>query len=172
MTLRLILARHAKSSWDNPMGDDHSRTLNKRGRKSAEAIGQWLIKKGHIPDVVLCSSAQRTRHTCELVTGPMTGQLDIIFQDTLYLAAPEQMLTALHAVQGSPVVMMVAHNPGTALLAAALAVSAPTHPQFDRYPTAATTVLDFQASTWGEIGWGGGNVIDFVVPRDLVSGPQ
>ena len=39
MTKRLILIRHAKSSWDDPFGDDHARILNTRGQASAAAIG-------------------------------------------------------------------------------------------------------------------------------------
>ena len=54
MTCRLILIRHAKSSWDDPMADDHARVLNGRGRASAAAIGGWLAAKSYLPDVVLC----------------------------------------------------------------------------------------------------------------------
>jgi len=39
MTRRLILMRHAKSSWDHPGLDDHARPLNGRGAASAEALG-------------------------------------------------------------------------------------------------------------------------------------
>jgi hypothetical protein len=34
MTLRLILIRHAKSSWDDPFGDDHKRAR----RSSCQAV--------------------------------------------------------------------------------------------------------------------------------------
>ena len=63
MTLRLILMRHTKSSWDDPWQGDHARRLNGRGRRSAEALGNWLRAKGHLPDVALSSDAVRTQET-------------------------------------------------------------------------------------------------------------
>ncbi len=35
------------------------------------------------------------------------------------------------------------------------------------YPTAATTVFDFDIDDWGYTLFGEGRVVDFVVPRDL-----
>ena len=61
--MRLILIRHAKSSWANPGQGDHARPLNPRGRRAATAIGGWLADKGYVPDLILCSDAQRTRET-------------------------------------------------------------------------------------------------------------
>ena len=61
MALSLILVRHAKSSWDTPALSDHDRPLNKRGRASARAIGDWLRKENLLPDQILTSTAQRRR---------------------------------------------------------------------------------------------------------------
>ena len=63
MTRTLILTRHAKSSWDAPVASDHDRPLNKRGRKSAPAIGTWLKQNGWLPDEVISSTSARTRET-------------------------------------------------------------------------------------------------------------
>lgn len=168
MTLQLILARHAKSSWDNPQADDHSRGLNQRGRASAAAIGQWLMLNEYAPDLVLCSSAERTKETWALIAKELNASPEIRFESALYLAAPEQILSLLKTVKGPASVLMLAHNPGSALLATALAAEPAMHPQFERYPTAATTVLNFEAENWHEIRWGQGKIIDFVVPRDLI----
>ena len=46
-------------------------------------------------------------------------------------------------------------------------VAPPDHPAFDRYPTAATTVIDFETSDWAAIDWAGGRARDFVTPRGL-----
>ena len=48
------------------------------------------------------------------------------------------------------------------LLAAALPARAPMDPDFRRFPTAATLVVDFQAETWAQIQPGQGSVLDFV----------
>ena len=60
---RLILTRHAKSSWDDPMTPDHDRPLNERGKAAAADLGQWLASRDYVPEEVLCSDALRTRKT-------------------------------------------------------------------------------------------------------------
>jgi len=168
MTLQLILTRHAKSSWDDPALDDHSRILNKRGRLSASAIGQWLAKNEFMPELVLCSSASRTKETWALIEEELNSLPEVWFENGLYLAAPAKMLSLLQAVKGASNVLILAHNPGSAMLASALAGQAPEHPQFSRYPSAATTVLQFEAENWAEVGFGQGTVTNFVVPRELI----
>ena len=62
---RLLLLRHAKSSWDDPALSDHARPLNSRGRKAAAAVAQLFHKLQLAPDLVLVSSARRTLQTLE-----------------------------------------------------------------------------------------------------------
>ena len=76
MTLRLVLIRHAKSSWDDFSIEDHDRQLNERGRRSAPAIGQWIADRGDIPTEVLCSDAKRTRETLDQGSKPANGGKD------------------------------------------------------------------------------------------------
>jgi phosphohistidine phosphatase len=66
-------------------------------------------------------------------------------------------------------VMMIAHNPGIAEFAQRLAAHAPRNPEFSRYPTGATLVLEFGVSDWAEVGYGGGVTLDFIVPREIMA---
>ncbi|EEX09571.1 phosphoglycerate mutase family protein [Ruegeria lacuscaerulensis ITI-1157] len=163
MTRTLILTRHAKSSWDHPGLPDHDRPLNKRGRASASAIGDWLRRKGYKPDEVLSSSSERTRETW-LRMG--LSARNIRFLPELYHAAPEQMRQALSQATGRTV-LMLGHNPGIAEFAERCAQSVPKHPRFLDYPTCATTVLVFEMPDWSGIGSHRGQVIEFVTPREL-----
>ncbi len=167
MTLRLILLRHAKSDWDSPANDYFSRPLNQRGRESATKIGQWLATNGYLPDLVLCSAAERTQETYGRVASELKGNPQVQMLKSLYLAAPETMLRELTKVENATTVMIVAHNPGSAILANALAEAAPAHSRFDDYPTAATTVFEFDVSNWASVAPGMGQVVAFVVPGDL-----
>ncbi len=63
MTRRLIVMRHAKSSWKHAGLTDHQRPLNKRGRKDAPRVARALIERGWTPRRVLSSDAARTRET-------------------------------------------------------------------------------------------------------------
>jgi len=59
---RLMLMRHAKSSWKYPVSD-HRRPLNSRGKKSSRAVGQYLHEAKIWPSLVLSSDAKRTKET-------------------------------------------------------------------------------------------------------------
>ncbi|USQ70926.1 histidine phosphatase family protein [Roseomonas mucosa] len=65
---RLLLLRHAKSSWDDPALSDHARPLNSRGRKAAAAVAQLFHRLNLAPDLVLVSSARRTLQTLEALS--------------------------------------------------------------------------------------------------------
>ncbi|MEO1537657.1 MAG: histidine phosphatase family protein [Pseudomonadota bacterium] len=167
MALTLILMRHAKSSWDDPEEDDFNRPLNGRGRKSAPAIGEWLARRGYLPDVVLVSGARRTVETWERMARVLPETAAMQSAPALYLAEPKVILGVLRA-QTAPTIMMIGHNPGFGLLALALAKTSPKHSKFAQYPTGATTVFEFEAKTWQEVEPRNGDVVDFAVPRELL----
>lgn len=159
-----ILMRHCKSDWSSPGMSDHERPLNKRGRRSATALGKWLKENHRLPDALLCSSAARTLETAQLLDLP--EGVEITVTRDLYLAEPDEMLTRLRAATGERV-LMVAHNPGSAALASELLADWPDHPDFPRYPTGATLVVRFDIDTWQDLQTNSGTTIAFVVPREL-----
>ncbi|MDK3018706.1 SixA phosphatase family protein [Pseudodonghicola flavimaris] len=163
MTRRLILTRHAKSAWDKPGLPDHDRPLNKRGKRAAEALGDWLRRNGYLPDQVLTSSARRTQDTLRRM------QLDVVPDVTehLYLVTANQILRVLSQAHGDTV-LLLGHNPGIAQFAHEILAEPPTHPKFHVYPTGATLVVDFDIDDWAQAAWRGGEAVDFVVPRELV----
>lgn len=158
----LIVLRHAKSSWNTDVLSDHDRPLNHRGRQSAQALGHWLRARGYLPDEILSSSAQRTVETCE---GLGFDTVPKVSRD-LYLASANGLLSAARAAQGK-VVMVVAHNPGIAAFAQALVATPPGHHRFADYPTGALLVVG-GISDWATLAPGQGQVLDFIVPRDLI----
>ena len=169
MTLRLILMRHAKSAWDDPMARDHDRVLNARGRSAAARMGRWLAARGDLPDAALVSSAARTRETWALVAGQWPGAPEPQILDRLYHAGPEVMLQALQRAQGQSV-LMLGHNPGIAAFAVWMVAAAPRHPRFADYPTCATLVADFDVESWDRVAPGSGRTVAFAIPRELADG--
>lgn len=167
MTLRLILIRHAKSSWSDPFGDDHERVLNARGRASAEAIGVWMAEQGYVPDLVLCSDAMRTQETANLILPALTPHPKLQLSERIYHASPDTILDLIQQ-QTEAKIAVIGHNPGIGMLANALVKSAPEHRRFSDYPTCATTVIDFDAAKWSEVRQRSGCFEAFVVPRDLI----
>ena len=163
---RLILMRHAKSSWSDAGLDDFDRPLNKRGKASAKAMGHWLKERGYRPEEIMSSSARRTGETCL----GLKLKVPAMYKLALYHAGPETMLAHLRLAQ-EPSLLMIGHNPGIAEFAARLVDRPPDHPRFDDYPTCATLVVDFH-TPWSEVGWGSGKVVDFAIPREIMDDPS
>ncbi len=168
MPLTLILMRHAKSTWDDPLLSDEERPLNDRGRAAAPRVADWLVRKGYVPAKVVTSAAVRTRETWERMAARTPGEIPFESTPALYLAGPEMILNVIKTQTASPL-MILCHNPGIAECAERIAKTSPDHKDFRRYPTAATTVITFDAETWQDVTWHSGDVADFIVPRDLMT---
>ncbi|PKP69414.1 MAG: phosphoglycerate mutase [Alphaproteobacteria bacterium HGW-Alphaproteobacteria-4] len=161
---RLILTRHAKSAWDDPARSDHDRPLNARGQRAARELGDWLASRGYEPEEVLCSTSLRTRETWERVAAAVLEvRPQVRYEPELYQAAPETLLATLKSATAASV-MVLAHNPGIADFARQLCAHPPLTPDFARYPTSATLVVDFQINSWADLKLGEGSVLDFFLP--------
>ncbi len=112
MALRLIVMRHAKSSWKRIGRSDHERSLNKRGREAAPAVAKALLKHEWVPELVLSSDATRTQQTWEAME-PILETSTVVFTRDLYLAGFSQAGAeiASHA-PGNSCVLLLGHNPG------------------------------------------------------------
>ncbi|SIO52845.1 phosphohistidine phosphatase [Rhodovulum sp. ES.010] len=166
MTLRLILVRHAKSSWDDPGQDDHDRPLNARGRDAAPRVASWLAERDHVPAEVVSSTARRAVETWERMA-PAFGECTVMRRaPALYHAGPERMLEVLNACAASPV-LMLGHNPGIGDFARRILRKPPANDRFAAYPTCAALVAAFEGDDWSEVDFGTGHAIDFIVPKQI-----
>jgi len=164
---RLILIRHAKSSWSSGAADDQSRPLNDRGRAAAVKVGNWLKGEGYIPDQVRSSNATRCAQTWEGIAPALGASPDVSFHEALYLAGPEAMLSALQSATGEAV-LMLSHMPGIGEFARDLRRDPPpVHEAFRKYPTGAVTVLDFKVESWADVQMGSGKFVAYTAPRSL-----
>ncbi|QFT98182.1 Phosphohistidine phosphatase SixA [Roseovarius sp. THAF8] len=161
---RLVLMRHAKSSWGDPGLDDHDRPLNKRGKLSADALGDWLRSQTIVVDEALVSSSARTVETLQRLGIDCDRQV----LDQLYHAGSGDMLKTLRTRATGQTVLMLGHNPGIAWFARDLMLAQPDHPRFEDYPTGATLVARFDIDDWNALQPGTGRFEAFVTPRDLI----
>jgi phosphohistidine phosphatase len=163
----LYLLRHAKSSWDDPTLGDHERPLAPRGRRGAKRIAQHLRRLGSEPELVLCSSATRTRETLELLA-PATDTSTIRIEDGLYGASSDELLGRIRQVPDAVAsVMLIGHNPGLHELALVLASAGDELERLERkFPTAALATLAL-AETWSRLEPAGATLAAYVVPKQL-----
>lgn len=106
----VIFLRHAKSDWHAGATDDLSRPLANRGRVAAAAVGSFLADVGHIPDLVLCSPAVRTRQTVEIAIAAGDWPCPIEIVDELYYGTVENTVK-LACKRQVPLLMLVGHEP-------------------------------------------------------------
>lgn len=113
MMRRLIILRHAKSSWNSPAGTDHARPLNKRGIRTAPLVGDYLASEGWAPDVVLSSDSLRTQMTVAGVQQGLGTSPVVDFRGELYHAGIDAVRRVLPEL-GNEVetALVVGHNPG------------------------------------------------------------
>jgi phosphohistidine phosphatase len=165
----LHLLRHAKSSWKDDV-EDRERPLNRRGREAARLVGQHLRATAGDIDLVLCSSAVRTRETLDLVLAGFTPRPRCVIEDGLYLADREELIDRLQQLAESQVnVLVIGHNPGLHELAVALAE--PDSPRVraltsGKFPTAARVSLCV-ATRWAALGGARHRLVDYVTAASL-----
>ena len=172
---RLFVLRHAKSSWDDPGLDDHERPLAPRGRRAVAAIAAHLDASGIEPDLVLCSSARRTRETLE---GVAVGGEHLI-EPALYAASTEEVLDRLRQLPDDVAsVMLIGHNPVAQMLVLRLTNHDNTgrmDPERDevkrKFPTGALATLAFDCS-WSDLAPGCAELQEFTFPKGSGAAPE
>jgi phosphohistidine phosphatase len=171
--LRLMLLRHAKSSWTDPGSDDKDRPLNARGQRAAPVVGSYMAKEKLIPDLVLVSPARRARDTWKLASAALKTAPKTLIEDQLYDFGNGGRIFDLIRTKADTAtkVMIVGHNPSLERLALRLIGKGEDKLRkriADKYPTGALAVIDFDAATWKDADDGKGDLIAFVRPRDLI----
>jgi phosphohistidine phosphatase len=165
----LYLLRHLKSSWDEPGLADHERPLAPRGRRAGKQLARHMRKQRVAPELVLCSSSTRTRQTFDAVKEAL-GDPEVRFLPELYAASQATLLAAARAVEPKTrSVLLIAHNPGLEELAVGLAARGDENALQrlgEKFPTGAFATLVF-TGCWAELESSAGELLDFVVPREL-----
>jgi phosphohistidine phosphatase len=169
----LYLLRHAKSAWDDPALDDHERPLAPRGRKASRLLARHFRERDADPELVLCSTAQRTRETLDIVLAGFAATPLIATERGLYLAGAESMLERLRDIEaGVQRAMIIGHNPGLHELAVTLAQKGParlTSALARKFPTGALATFAVE-TPWAELDPGDCRLDAFIIPAELEAG--
>ncbi|MDY7103576.1 MAG: histidine phosphatase family protein [Actinomycetota bacterium] len=167
---KLLLLRHAKSSWDDTSLDDHDRPLAARGRRATVAIAGHLAALGRPPDLVLCSTARRTVETWKRIAPALGPGGAVELDERIYAAGAVQLLRRLREVgDESSRVLLIGHNPAIEDLTLTLVGSGDTRLRrrvAKKYPTGALATMCFDG-TWADLRGGAGELTAFVRPKDL-----
>jgi phosphohistidine phosphatase len=157
---KLILVRHAKSSWEFNM-DDHKRPLKPRGYSDANLVFNTL--KGKIfPDLIISSDATRAKSTAELYASiSNTNKDEIILNNMLYDFSGSNLVQVVKNCKNSVNVLMIfGHNNAITNF-----VNTYGDVIIDNVPTCGVTIMEFFIDNWTHLNRG--QTIETLFPRDL-----
>jgi phosphohistidine phosphatase len=162
MQRKLILIRHAKSSWGNPLQPDFERELNERGKHDAPHMGKKLKELKLSPDLIIASSAKRTVQTARKIASAVGYETDNIkCEEKLYHCTPsvfEDMICGLD--NKITTVFIVAHNPGITEF-----VNGLSHDfKIDNMPTCGVVGATMDAHEWSDFSIAKRNVFLYEYP--------
>lgn len=163
----LIAVRHAKSSWDHDV-DDHDRPLSGRGRRDADVLGRLLLQQGLTPDLVLCSTAARTRETWDRAhaVGATTSELRLV-RGIYHAWVPELVRLLRETPEQVATVLVLGHAPGVPDLVEHVCIrtdSADWAQLDEKYPTSGLAVIGLPGP-WRELGSASADLVSFTIPR-------
>lgn len=157
----LILIRHAKSDWSNPLLDDFERPLNKRGSKNAPFMAKILKKELQKPDLIISSPSFRTKLTLDYFLKEFEYKGEVIFEKSIYEAPFENLLKVIKNIDNKyKTIFLIGHNPGLNDLANFLLGSFE-----DNIPTSGVLKIDFDTNSWKNISKDNSKLIFFKYPK-------
>lgn len=163
----LLLMRHAKSSWKEKNTSDHERPLNKRGRRDAPRMGHLLQERELTPQLILSSSALRSRQTAELVAETAGYSAEVMYLDELYMAEPDGYIAALRKLPDTVErVLLIGHNPGLETLLQMLSN------RIESLPTAVLADISLPIDEWGVLSNNvEGDLVEIWRPKEIQEEP-
>ena len=159
---RVIVVRHAKSSWKHPELSDHKRPLNKRGKRDAPRVGRALATMGWAPQRVLSSDSVRTRQTWKRVARAFDDDCAVCWLPAFYHGGVAEVLDELVRLPESvDTVLVLGHNPGWESLVFRLC-------GIHQRMTTANAALLHADGTWDDLtAEGAWDLVTVIRPKDL-----
>lgn len=153
-----MVLRHGKSDWSAGQ-PDHERPLNPRGERQAGEVGVLLDGAGHVPELILTSTAVRARTTAEHVLASTGWTTPLVEEPRLYESTADRTIARLRSVDDEvSTVMVVGHQPTWSVLVERLTGTMPD------MRTSAAAVIDLPLDSWAHLDEGTGHFRELLRP--------
>jgi len=117
MVRKLFILRHGEAE-SGKNGSDHDRPLTDQGIQTVSQVGVKLMLRPFKFDLVLCSSARRTKETASHFLKSFGQQLEVNYLAELYNAPTNTVIQVLtHLDTEVENVILIGHNPSVSDLA-------------------------------------------------------
>lgn len=142
---RLLLIRHAKSSWKFPDLDDHDRPLNARGERDKAVMTQYLLDHELALSTIYSSTAVRALALASVLSQVLNIPLQT--NQALYTFGSGSLAAAIRQLEDSfQNIAVVAHNPAITEL-----VNHLTKAGIANVPTSAIVAIKCASAHWSEL---------------------
>ncbi len=156
---RLIVVRHAKSSWGEPLRD-FDRVLEPRGIKDAELVAQATKELIQPQDQIISSAAQRASHTAQIFA--RIYEIDTIdYRQELYTFDADELERIVKKINNQHNrVILFGHNEAITNF-----VNKFGDVFIPNVATSGFTMLEFSTDDWQQISRG--KTLKVLAPKDL-----
>lgn len=147
---KLILIRHAKSSWESEL-KDLERPLSKRGINDSKIMSDVVNNVCKEVEIVFCSVARRASETCNIFMKNITQKkkIKVIYSEDLYDFSGNKVDEFVKKINNKlNSVMIFSHNNTCTNLLLKYSKDQ-TH-----VPTCGVLIFNFDVSLWSEINFG------------------
>jgi phosphohistidine phosphatase len=153
---KLLLIRHAKSSWKDNNLLDFYRPLSDKGKKEASILGKLLKRNGLFPELVISSPAKRAIKTTKKIIRELNYPEDKIQTDKMiYSGRLSNLLECIHFINKTiDITFMVGHNPTLLEFGNTL-----TGSNIKKLPTSSFILINFNVNSWKDITYASGEIL-------------
>ena len=160
----IILFRHGQACWSEDINRDHDKPLSEIGIEESKKMGLYLLKNDLIPDLVISSSAIRTKTTAELAIKYGQWNCPLIIEKDIYGGRPIFLCDLIHKLDDQHnLICLVGHEPNFSTF-----ISKTTNTPFKPFYTASMAKINFNIKKWHEIDFGIGRLDWSVNPRENI----
>ena len=159
MLRKIILLRHAKSSWEDPSLRDFDRPLSKRGMNDTKLMKVHMASLVREVDGIYSSPSIRTSQTIKQLAPEFAH---VKYLKSLYLGDISVVLSLLESIQTRiKTVMIVGHNPCIQKTMETI-----WKKPVEKFPTCAAAVFSLKNGS-GKTAIPVGKLEKFIKPRDF-----
>ena len=161
---KLLLIRHAKSSWADNDLDDHERPLNERGERDSFTMARYLADADEGLDVIFSSTAARALDFAHVISE--FTDVTLVPDLTFYTFDEDELMEIIRSLPDEATrVAVVAHNPAIHRVVERLSEA-----EFNKFPTAAIASFECHVEQWCDITESNCELIYLQTPKRIARG--
>jgi phosphohistidine phosphatase len=166
---KLIILRHGKSSWDDPLLKDFERPLNIKGKKRTIVIADYLKDKNIKPELIITSPAKRTKDTASIIVNNLNIDKSKLTENAdLYFVDVEKYFETIFSTSNKiNNLMLIGHNPMITDFCNYF-----LEEKINNLPTSGLCIIDFSTDKWEEISKSKYKLQHLIFPKKLIKNEE